>query len=234
MLWFSSFASTRHIICAKSLWNFTKLCRTLVAFHSCWTVDKTFIYFAWETYDLLGAGAACWNVLLSNDDQEKKTTHPDTQEECDETDWDAEEEKEHEEPGAPVQPVAEAHHPHVLLQARREEGAWNQKKSLFPSRRDRANAPWASSPSPGPPPALCWGTCRWSWAPARGAAGSGWLGWRRRTCRPGRGSATAPPWSSTARWPPPSCWASAWSLGPRRAARPGSPLDSSLQRADSN
>lgn len=55
--------------------------------------------------------------------KKKKKTHPDTKEDCDETDGEAEEEEEHEEPGAPVQPVAEAHHPHVLLQRRREKVA---------------------------------------------------------------------------------------------------------------
>lgn len=55
----------------KSLRNLRELCRTLVTFHSSWTVDKTFIYFALESYDMLGAGAACWNVLLSNDGKEK-------------------------------------------------------------------------------------------------------------------------------------------------------------------
>lgn len=115
-------------------------------------------------------------------------------------------------------------------------GDWKKRKEKkkFLSWRNRVNAPWASSPSPGPPPALCWGTCRWSWAPAGGAAGSGWRGWRGHTWRPGRGSETPPLWSSTARWLPRSCWASAWSLGPRRAARTGSPLGSSLQRARSN
>lgn len=177
---------------------------------------------------------------LSKDNNEKKRKkkkpHPDTKEQSDERNGDSEEDKEHEEPGAPVQPVAEAHHPHVLLQARRKKsgvkiGKKKEKKNncfLYES-----NILWASSPSPGPRHAQCWGMCRWNWAPAGGAAGSEWPGWRHRTYRPGRGSATAPLWSSTARRLPRSCWASAWLLGPRRAARPGSPLGSSLRRADS-
>lgn len=93
-----------------------------------------------------GAGAACWNVLLSNNEKKKKITHPDTKEHCDKEDGDGEEEKEHEEPGAPVQPVAEAHHPHVLLQARgleKKRGVkqGDEKQSLFRSPRDRANVP---------------------------------------------------------------------------------------------
>lgn len=68
-----------------------------------------------------GTDAVCRNVLFGNDDEKKKKkkkkTHPDTKEHCDKTDGDGEEKKEHEEPGTPVQPVAEAHHPHVLLQA---------------------------------------------------------------------------------------------------------------------
>lgn len=178
---------------------------------------------------------------LSKDNNEKKRKkkkpHPDTKEQSDERNGDSEEDKEHEEPGAPVQPVAEAHHPHVLLQARRKKSGVKIGKKKEKNNNNcflyESNILWASSPSPGPRHAQCWGMCRWNWAPAGGAAGSEWPGWRHRTYRPGRGSATEPLWSSTARRLPRSCWASAWLLGPRRAARPGSPLGSSLRRADS-
>lgn len=42
-------------------------------------------------------------------------THLDTEEQSNKKDWNGEEEEEHEEPGTPVEPVAETHHPHVLL-----------------------------------------------------------------------------------------------------------------------
>lgn len=47
----------------------------------------------------------------------------DTKEQSDKHDWDGEEEEEQEEPGAPVEPVAETHHPHVLLK-------WMKRKML--------------------------------------------------------------------------------------------------------
>lgn len=70
-------------------------------------------------------------VLCNNDFRTR--THPDTKEHGDKADGDREEEKEHEEPSAPVKPVAEAHHPHVLLQAkeRRDEIRDLKKKSFF-------------------------------------------------------------------------------------------------------
>lgn len=54
-------------------------------------------------------------------------THPDTEEQSDKKDWNWDKEKEHEEPGTPVEPVAEAHHPHVLLkmqQKKQEKAKW--------------------------------------------------------------------------------------------------------------
>lgn len=53
-------------------------------------------------------------------------THPDTEEQSDEKDWNGEEEEEHEEPCTPVEPVAETHHPHVLLKGKRKKKAMIQ------------------------------------------------------------------------------------------------------------
>lgn len=42
-------------------------------------------------------------------------THLNTEEQSYKKDRNGEEEEEHKEPGTPVEPVAETHHPHVLL-----------------------------------------------------------------------------------------------------------------------
>lgn len=61
----------------------------------------------------------------------RSQTHPDTKEQGDEADGEREEEKEHEEPSAPVEPVAEAHHPHVLLRAKERRRDLKKKSFLF-------------------------------------------------------------------------------------------------------
>lgn len=52
-----------------------------------------------------------------------RLAHLDTEQESNKKHWNGEEEKEHEEPSAPVQPVAETHHPHVLLECTRKKKA---------------------------------------------------------------------------------------------------------------
>lgn len=47
-------------------------------------------------------------------------THLDAEQQSDKENRDGEEEEEHEEPGTPVEPVAETHHPHVLLKYTRK------------------------------------------------------------------------------------------------------------------
>lgn len=47
-------------------------------------------------------------------------THLDTEEQSHKKDGNGEEEEEHKEPGTPVEPVAETHHPHVLLKCKRK------------------------------------------------------------------------------------------------------------------
>lgn len=53
--------------------------------------------------------------MLSNKSWFARPPHLYTEEQSDKEDWNGEEEEEHKEPGTPVEPVAETHHPHVLL-----------------------------------------------------------------------------------------------------------------------
>lgn len=159
-------------------------------------------------------------------------THLDTEQQSDKQDGYWEKEEEHEEPGAPVEPVAEAHHPHVLLRRTNDEHrVKNQSVVLFLMVFHQwfNTLPSASSPSPAPQTVLCWGKCRWNWAPAEVAVGSEWPGWRHHTWKGGKETVTGPPWSVAAREQRWFCCTRAWWLGPLRAARPESPLGNNLQ-----
>lgn len=57
--------------------------------------------------------------------------HLDAEEQSDKEDRDGEEEEEHEEPGTPMEPVAETHHPHVLLKMHKTEQRQDPKVVLL-------------------------------------------------------------------------------------------------------
>lgn len=88
-------------------------------------------------------------------------THLDAEQHCDKKDRNREEQEEHEEPGTPMEPVTETHHPHVLLKHTTQgRGHQYSPRQLNPQTQTPASTPSASSLSPEPQLARCLEPCR--------------------------------------------------------------------------